>query len=47
MDLLTRLLGLYMLLDIVKGVAQMLFKLFFIRVKARIPVHVNHPFRRE
>jgi len=47
MDLLSRLLGLYILLDIVKGVAHMFFKLLFIRVKNRIPAYVHHPFRRD
>jgi len=40
MDLLSRLLGLYMLLEILKGVAQMLFRLFCIRMKEYKPVHI-------
>jgi len=40
MDLLTRLLGLYILLDILKFIMRLTIQLMTIRIKERIPVHL-------
>ncbi|WP_176719450.1 hypothetical protein [Rhodohalobacter halophilus] len=40
MDLLTRLLGLYMLIDIIRYIAKLSVQLLTLRIKERIPVPI-------